>query len=90
MPVLATELARMAGPNCKEVISAVLKRWEDKLREHIRSEMALKLTDESEGGRQVQRVAVRLALETLASNRFAPPSRSSLTNWMKRGLKLGA
>jgi hypothetical protein len=60
MLTLANELARMAGPKCRETVSAALRRWEEKIRERVRLEMALKLADDSGGGRQVQRVAVSL------------------------------
>ena len=58
MSILASELARMAGPKCQETVSAAMKRWEEKIRERVRLEMALKLADDSGWGRQVQRVAV--------------------------------
>ncbi len=58
MSILANELARMAGPACRETVLAATKRWEEKIRERVRLEMALKLADDSGAGRQVQRVAV--------------------------------
>src|ERR1035438_392508 len=61
MSILASELARMAGPKCRETVSAAMKRWEEKIRERVRLEMALKLADDSGWGRQVQRVAVSMS-----------------------------
>jgi hypothetical protein len=56
--VLAKELSRMAGPKSQQTVAAAVQRWEDKLRERVRIEMALKLVDDSGFGRQVERVAV--------------------------------
>jgi len=50
MSILASELARMAGPKCQETVSAAMKRWEEKIRERVRLEMALKLADDSGWG----------------------------------------
>ena len=61
MSILASELARMAGPKCQGIVAATMQRWEDKIRERVRLEMALKLADESGWGRQVQRVGVVLS-----------------------------
>lgn len=61
MSILASELARMAGPKCHETVSTAVQRWEDKLRERVRLEMALKLADDSGWGRQVQRVGVTVS-----------------------------
>jgi hypothetical protein len=52
MSILVDELARMAGPNSHKTITATVQRWEDKIRERIRLEMALKLADDSGWGRQ--------------------------------------
>jgi hypothetical protein len=61
MSILASEVARMAGPKCRDTVSAAMKRWEEKIRERVRLEMALKLADDSGWGRQVQRVAVNIS-----------------------------
>ncbi len=61
MAVLVDELSRLAGPKCKEIVASTIQRWEDKLRERVRVEMALKLADDSGWGRQVQRVGAILS-----------------------------
>lgn len=48
----------MAGPRCKDVVSAVVRRWEGKIRERVRLETALKLAYELAGAKRVQRVAI--------------------------------
>jgi len=60
MPASSTELARLAGPKSKDLVSDTIKRWEEKIRERIRSEMALKLVDDPGSRKEVQRVAVMI------------------------------
>ena len=61
MATSSNELARLAGPKSKEIVAATVKRWEEKMRERLRLEMALKLTDDSGWRREVQRVKVTLS-----------------------------
>lgn len=61
MAIASNDLARLAGPDSKEIVVYTLKKWEDKVRERIRVEMALKLVDDSVSGRRARTVPVSVS-----------------------------